>query len=154
LTFESLRYGCNLCLCAVGAVLYAVLIFVFTLGAWPMSIYVFVKLIVMMAIGLPVAITTLPTFLCLGILGGYYSLSSLLIARFFRMIPILRPTLFVGCAFLAGLAITYTLVAQFLSFDFGTRTGAIAIGVTGIVLTRLFMSWLFNKVPVARLAVG
>jgi hypothetical protein len=51
----------------------------------------------------------------------------------------------------AGLTITHTLVIWYLT-DFGVPAGAIAIGVVGIVVTRLFMSWLFNKIPVASLA--
>jgi hypothetical protein len=134
--------------------LYVLLLGGIVIGTWPMVVYVLSKLIVMMTTGLPAAATHVPILMPYAVLSGYYSVSSPLIARFFRQIPILRPILFVGCAFLLGLALTHTIVIHYLSSNFGTQSGAMIIGVGGILVTRIAMSWLFSKVPVASLARG
>ena len=149
---ESIRYCCNVFLCFVGGLAYVVLLGWTVFGVWSFGYEALKTIILMMTIGLPVPSKNLGLGLFTAGLAGYYSLTSPLIVGLFRRVPVLRPVLIVGFVFLLGLVITYSALFQILNAGIHSKALAITVGTTGIVLTRLFMAWLFEKVPVEALA--
>lgn len=149
---ESIRYCCNVFLCVVGGLAYVVLLGWTVFGVWSFDYEALKSIILMMTIGLPVPAKNLGPGLFMAGLAGYYSLTSPMIVGLFRRAPVLRPVLIVGFAFLLGLAVTHCALFQILNAGIQNKTLAIIVGTAGIVLTRLFMSWLFEKVPVEALA--
>jgi hypothetical protein len=148
-----MRYYFNVFLCAIGLLGYLVFLGWAVIGVWPLCYYVLRSIVLMMTTGLPVVVNVLGLLLPLSLLASYYSLSSPLIGRvFFRHFFLLRPILIVGTVFLAGLSLTHTVLFRALNAGLESRPTILAIGIAGIIVTRVFMSWLFKKIPVERLA--
>ena len=86
-------------------------------------------------------------------LAAYFGLSSPLIASFFRKVPFLRLILVVGFIFLSGLTITHGVLISLTNAGHIPHWAIVATGVSGILLTRGAMSWLFHKYPVQTFAL-
>src|SRR5262245_40022686 len=148
---EVLRYMFNCLLCTLGAIAYLALFGWTVVGVWVLSFAALKTIVMMMASGYPVPNMNLAFGLLMSGLAAHFSLTSPMIAGLFRRVPVLRPTLIVGCIFLLGSAVTHAAVFHILNAGAG-RTLALIAGTAGIALTRVFMSWLFEKVPVEMLA--
>ena len=107
-----------------------------------------------MSSGLPVGVRFTNINWTLAALAAYFSIASPLIASIFRRVPICRPVLLIGFVFYCGLIATYVTLGALINAGMVDEQTAWVVGVAGILLTRVFMSWLFDKVPVETLAFG
>ena len=148
----SLKYALNLLLCVIGAVLYIPVLLITLMQSWAGVPVLIQRLWEMVQLQVPLPVEHVQVQVWAFLLVAYFGLLSPMVVRLFRRVPFLRPLMIMGVTFHFGLAVTY--FAMMISFALGNQNQAIlaSIAVTGVVLTRALMSWLFNAIPAEVLA--